>query len=111
MRVVYLAHPLSGDVIGNLASAKRWVRWVETAYPDFAVVASWIVECEIWDDSDPEHRAAGLARDLAVIERCESLVLVGGRVSEGMAAEQRWAMSRGIPVLDLTHLGAEPPSA
>jgi hypothetical protein len=109
MKVIYLCHPVSGDVAGNLANAKLWVRWVEENYP-VAVVASWITECEIWDDDNPEHRKAGLARDLAVIERCDAVWLVGGRISSGMAAEAAHAEKFGLPINDLTNLGASPPS-
>jgi hypothetical protein len=55
-------------------------------------------------------RALGLARDEAVVARCDLLVLVGGRVSEGMARERAAAKSASRAVLDLTSLGEEPPS-
>jgi hypothetical protein len=109
MRVVYLAHPVSGDVPGNLARAKRWVRWIESTYPDVAVVAPWIVACEIWDDADPAQREAGMMRDLAVIGRCDELWLVGGRLSAGMEIEMKHAFSRSIPCWTMFSLGEEPP--
>lgn len=110
MKVIYLCHPVSGDVPANLARAKRWVRWVESNHP-VAVVASWITECEIWDDDDPEQRAAGLIRDLAVLERCDEVWLVGGRISHGMEIESAHARQHGIRVVSLVELGAEPPKA
>lgn len=108
MKVVYMCHPVAGDIKGNLARAKRWLRWLEENYP-IAIVASWITECEVWDDNNPEQRAAGLERDKAVLERCDGIVLVGGRISNGMAIERAHAESKGLPVTDMTGLGAEPP--
>ena len=102
MRVVYMAHPVSGDVEGNLAKARAFVRQLEEAHPDVAIVASWITECEGWDDADPEQRAAGLCRDMAVLGKCDELWLMGPHVSSGMALEEDHARSLGIKVLDKT---------
>jgi predicted amidohydrolase len=102
MRVVYMAHPVSGDVEGNLAKARILVRQLEEKHPDVAIVASWITECEIWDDADPEQRAAGMRRDMAVVAKCDELWLVGPHVSSGMALEEDHANSLGIPVRDMT---------
>lgn len=108
MLVVYMAHPVAGDVEGNLRRARQWVRWLEHNYP-VAVVATWITECEIWDDGDPLQREAGMARNFAVIEKCDAVWLVGGRLSNGMAREREHALLFGRQVHDLLHLGQEPP--
>lgn len=107
MRVVYLAHPVAGDVPGNLARAKRWLRWVEERH-SVAVCAPWITACEVWDDADPEQREAGMQRNFAVLARCHEIWLVGGRISPGMARERDFAELLEIPAHDLTHLGEEP---
>lgn len=101
MKVIYMAHPVSGDVENNIKRAKAWMRWLEENY-DVAVCASWILECEIWDDNNPEHRAAGLRRDMAILERCDELWLVGACVSNGMAMERAHAEKRGLIIRDLT---------
>jgi hypothetical protein len=105
MRVVYMAHPVSGDVEGNLAKARIFVRELETKHPDVAIVASWITECEIWNDADPEERAAGMRRDMAVLGVCHELWLVGPHVSTGMAMERDHALGLGIPVRNMTGKG------
>lgn len=110
MKLIYMCHPVAGDVPGNLARAKLWLRWlVENAPEPTAVIASWITEVEIWDDSKPTDREAGLARCRAVIERCDEVILVGGRVSSGMNMERTHARDHGIHVVDVTAMGPLPP--
>lgn len=43
------------------------------------------------------------------LETVEGVVLVGGRVSAGMAAEAAKARELRLNVIDLTSLGEEPP--
>ena len=110
MKLIYLAHPVRGDVVNNLARAKRWWKWVIDNYSDVAVVAGWVVECEILDDSNEAQRAAGLQRDVACALRCDEIWLVGGRVSEGMNIECDAMLAAGKPAYDLTSLGLDPPT-
>lgn len=89
----------------NRARAQRWCSWA--ARQGVSPCATWIV-LSAWDET-PENRALGLACDFAAIERCDELWLVGGRVSPGMAAEAEHARQHGVVVVDLTHMGEEPP--
>ena len=113
VRLIYLAHPLSGDVPGNLARAKKWLRWMRIAYPGAATIAPWIQEIEVLgdDDADPEKREAALRRDELIASRCDAIVLVGGRLSPGMARELRAVRAVGGYVIDLLSLGPEPTEA
>lgn len=108
-RVIYMAHPVAGDVAANLARALRWLSWISAQNPDDAVIAPWIANIMSGDDdNDPAARARGLAHDVAVVKRCDRLVLCGGRVSQGMAIERDAMLAIGGDVMDLTHLGDEP---
>lgn len=99
MRLVYMAHPVSSPgVEHNLMQARYWVRSIYDARPDVAVLAHWIVDCEVLDDSNEEHRHLGFAHDFAIIERCDEVWLVGKRVSGGMLREAEHARTLGIPV-------------
>jgi hypothetical protein len=110
-RVIYLCHPVSGAVESNLAAARRWLRWIYDTQPGVTVVCQWILDCEVLDDSNPDHRAMGLDHDFAIIERCDEIWAVGPRVSTGMALEIEHATRHGIPLLDLVSVyGAEPPA-
>jgi hypothetical protein len=114
MKVIYLAHPLSAPtpegIQANLTRAKRWYRWACDNFPDFAFVANWILNCEVYDDSNDEHRRKGIERNLAVITRCDEIWLVGGHVSSGMEEEASFAQRKGIHVGSFIVAGGEPPS-
>jgi hypothetical protein len=109
-RVIYLCHPVSGDVENNLARARRWLRWVYDTQPGVTVLCQWILDCEVLDDDNPEHRATGLQHDFTIIERCDETWAVGGRVSGGMGMEIEHGLRHGVPFLDLSKMGDEPPS-
>lgn len=106
-RVFYVAHPVGGDVVGNTTRAKRWLHWLKVTFREETFVAPWIADLECgMNDSDPVQREAGLVDCETVVQRLTGIVLVGGRISTGMARE--CAVAREI--VDLTQLGAEPPA-
>lgn len=92
--VVYLAHPLSGDWEANIADARLWVRAALEA--GYAPVAPYLEDYSVLQE--PEDRDLGIAHDLAVLERCEGLILCGPVVSPGMQLEREKARQIGIPV-------------
>ena len=117
--LIYLAHPVSAPTLdgirANLARAKRWLVYLRSAYPDDVVAAPWIpwVETEIerGGGETPEARAKGLMDCEAVAARFDKIVLVGGRLTSGMARERNVVLAEtcGEGVIDLLHLGDEPP--
>jgi hypothetical protein len=83
MRLVYIAHPLSGDWDANIADARLWVRAaIDCGY---APVAPYLMTEGILHE--PEDREVGLLIDEAYVERCDELWLCGEVVSPGMARE------------------------
>ena len=106
----YMAHPVGGDVDNNIARAKRWLRLLTEQAPRCAVIAPWIANIEAGeDDNDPIQRSRGLAKAALVATRCDYVLLVGGRVSDGMVIERDAAKRAGAEIIDLTALGEEPP--
>lgn len=112
MKVVYLAHPLSADTLegiqANRENAAQWCVWAAKAR-GVAVECSWIVMTGVLEETE-ENLKLGLACDLALIERCDELWYVGGRISSGMKLEGQHAEVCRKPVFDLTHMGYRPPS-
>lgn len=101
----------------NRLRALRWIRW-RTERCDVALCAPWIPYVETLPDGG-EWRERGLRDDCAMVARCDGIILVGGRISSGMARERDAAivshpvMAGALPmdalVVDLTPLGPEPP--
>lgn len=109
MKVCYVAHPLGAgeDRARNIVNATKWCAWLAKTYR-IATVADWIVLASQWDET-PENRELGLAIDVELVKRCDELIMVGGRISAGMAIEANAAREHGLIVTDLTHLGYEVP--
>lgn len=109
---VYIAHPLSAPHFEGMAQnrlrAARWCAWAVRRYR-VTTIADWVVLSSVLAET-PENRAMGIECDLALIPLCRALWLVGGRLSSGMAAETEEAQRVAVPVIDLLHLGAEPPA-
>lgn len=108
-KMVYLAHPVNGDVDQNLARARAWLKFLEACNPEVLFVSQWILGVELWDDSNPVQRELGLLRCLAQVERCDEIWLVGLRVSDGMTREADHACAYGVTVVDLTGPDSEEP--
>lgn len=106
-RIMSWAEALRVETRANLDRALRWMAWLRRAFPRVTFIAPWIEHALSGDDdTDPAQREKGLHDDCAVVERCDGLVLVGGRVSSGMQRESGSAQA----VYDLTPLGNEPPA-
>jgi hypothetical protein len=103
----------------NLDRAMRWLAWLRRSFPETTFIAPWIASVLAGaDDADDAQRAAGMADACAVVERCDGIVLCGGRISEGMRREMEHGVRMTYQRLDtpmfqvyvLTKLGAEPPA-
>lgn len=101
MRVAYVAHPISGDVPGNLAKIRAWISRMQPQHPDLAFIAPYVTWLECGDDdSDPVSRNLGMDRDLEVLRRCDEIWLIGSQLSPGMWIECQEAKRHGIRVVD-----------
>lgn len=114
-QLVYMGHPVSGDVDGNVKRALRWLAWLRRMNCQDVIIAPWIAALLAGeDDNDPAQRARGLADCEVAAARCDGIVLVGGegaRRSSGMRLEVAAVLGAHGWVSDLTRLGAEPPAS
>ena len=79
----------------NLDRTMRWLSWLRRSFPGTTFIAPWIASVLAGaDDTDPAQRAAGIADACAVIERCDGIVLCGGRISDGMRREMEHGRAR-----------------
>lgn len=104
MKIVYIAHPISGNVEENLADIRRIVRAINLDYPDVVPFVPYYVDVVSLDDSIPEQRVRGIANDTEILRRRipDELWLTGDRISSGMEAEKALAEEVGIPVINYT---------
>lgn len=93
-KVVYLAHPLSGDWEGNIASARRYAE--AAARSGWAPVAPYLTLYGLLHE--PVDRELGLEIDLAMVGVCDEVWVCGDRVSSGMRIELGHAMLEDIPI-------------
>ena len=118
--IVYLAAPVSAPTIKgvreNIARAKRWLSYAKKRWPQWTIIAPWIVDLEMTLDeglTEADTRARGLVDCENVARVCGKIILAGGVLKPGMEREVAACLLGGNgafrEVLDLLHLGAEPP--
>lgn len=104
--IYYMAHPVQADRAANLQRARRWLRYLIDRYPSIAFAVPWMPYCDVLPES---YRIRGMRDNVATLVVCNGIVAVGGEITLGMQAELDVARRRGLDIIDLTHLGPEPP--
>ena len=101
MKIVYIAHPISGDIDANLDRIKDIVRYINLTEPDIVPFAHYIVDCYSLDDTVPEERERGIKNDIALLRAgfIDEMWLFGDRISNGMKNEIKLAKELGIKVV------------
>lgn len=104
MKIVYIAHPISGDIKGNIQRILTIVRQINLEHKDVIPFAHYLVDCQALDDDIPEERQRGIANDTELFKRkfIDELWLYGDKISNGMRAEINLCMELGIPVMAKT---------
>jgi hypothetical protein len=99
-KIVYIAHPISGDTTGNIQKILSIVKNLNMEAYDIVPFAPYIVDCLAMDDDIPEERERGIQNDIALFHSgaIDEVWLYGGRISNGMQAEINLANELGIPV-------------
>lgn len=102
MRIVYLCHPIGGDVEKNLESLRRIIRTINTYEAHTVPFCPYYADVVSLNDNDPVQRARGLKNDIEILSRpgmVDELRLYGTTISQGMKMEIETAHLMGIPVL------------
>lgn len=104
MKVAYIAHPISGDIGGNLKKIEAIGRQVNLQEPDVIPFAHYFFDCYALNDDIPEERARGIKNDIALMKKgfIDEVRLYGDRISLGMAHEIELAIELGIEVVPMT---------
>ena len=101
IKIVYICHPISGDIKGNLEKIRLIVREINLTEPDVVPFAPYWLDCFALDDNIPAERERGIKNDHELFNRkfIDELWLFGDRLSNGMKAEMQLAISLGIKVV------------
>lgn len=104
MKIVYIAHPIGGDVKNNLEKIKNIVRFINLNYPSVLPFAHYWLDCHALNDDVPAERNRGIQNDHELFNRkfIDEVWLYGDRISAGMKAEIELANSLGITVVPKT---------
>jgi len=99
-KLVYIAHPIGGDVKGNLEEIKRLYAAIISECPDVIPFAPYWITCHALVDDYPDHRKIGMEQNKYFFEnKIIDEVWVYGGVSEGVKQEIEWASENGIKVV------------
>lgn len=100
MKVIYIAHPISGDVAGNLEKIRVIARDIMLKDENIIAFAPYWFDCHVLDDNNPAERQRGINNDIAWFHKgfIDELWAFGDRISNGMKHEINLAESLGIPV-------------
>lgn len=103
MKFFYIAHPIKGDVDGNLARLRRIIKSINTN-PKYATTVPFVqyyADVVSMDDNVPAERQRGLQNGLEILSRkgaVDEMLVMGDKITEGMKQEIFKAFEMGIPV-------------
>lgn len=103
MKIAYIAHPIGGDIQGNLSDLRRILRLINVTHSDVVPFCPYYSDIVSLDDNVPEERARGIANDTTILRSglVHEMWLTGERISTGMSHEAAIAKEMGIPIIDL----------
>ena len=104
MKVAYIAHPISGDIKGNLEKIRLIGRQINLEEPEVIPFAHYFFDCCSLDDDIPEERERGIKNDIALMKKgfVDEVRLYGNKISNGMLEEIKLAQFLKIEVRPMT---------
>lgn len=98
-KIVYIAHPISGDIHDNLKKIRAIVRDINLRFDNIVPFVPYYPDIVSMDDTIQNQRERGIANDKEIFRRkLMDEVWVYG-MSAGVKAEIELASSLGIPVI------------
>lgn len=104
MKLVYIAHPVQGDVEGNIKRITSILREINTTESDVIPMAPYLGDLLALDDTNTEERQRGIenGHHLIGLGIFQEVWLYGDRISKGMMSEIEIASSMDIPIIGKT---------
>lgn len=102
IKVVFIAHPIRGDIPANMRKALEICKAVhsEKIFP----VAPYLIALQYLDDHTPAERARGIKGNREYFRRhfIDELWLCGDQITYGMVEEIAWAIQNRIRIVAKT---------
>ena len=104
MKIAYIAHPISGDIAGNLKKIEAIGREINLKEPDVVPFAPYYFDCNTLNDDIEAERKRGIKNDIALFKKgfIDELRLYGDRISKGMEHEIKLCQELCIDVMPMT---------
>lgn len=102
--IAYIAHPIGGDVAGNLKKIDAIVRQINLEEPDVVPFVPYYSDVAgAMDDSIAAERSRGIRNNMEFFKRhtMDEVRIYGDRISAGVAEEIKMAQEEGIPVIPM----------
>lgn len=101
LKIVYIAHPVAGDVKGNTEKIIAILRHINLNHDHVIPFAPYIGDVLALNDNQPIERVLGIRNCLATINSgiIDELWIYGPRISGGMHTEIDHAYELGIPII------------
>lgn len=100
-RIVYIAHPISNDVKGNVEKILAIVKQINLEEKNVSPFVPYLADVLALDDSIEEHRKKGISNNIAYLKSgiVEEVRVYGDFISRGVAEEIAIARKYRIPVI------------
>lgn len=102
-KVVFISHPLKGDMEGNTNKVKEICRELITN-GEVIPLATHLLFPTFLDDNISEERRTGMDGTLELLKRSDEVWVYGDKISEGMKEEIELAEKIGIPIVFKSNL-------
>jgi hypothetical protein len=101
MKIVYICHPISGDIMGNIEKIMKIIRDINMNEPDVVPFAPYLGDILALDDNKPKERQRGIQNDMAILNSgmVNEMWVYGDKVSAGMKEELRIGFELGLPIV------------
>lgn len=100
MKVVYICHPVSGDVKGNIKRIKKICRSINLEHNNIIPFVPYMIDILALDDDIPTERKRGIKNNTFLLENgyVDEVWVYGHKLSSGMQTEIEIALNELIPV-------------
>lgn len=104
MLIVYVAHPIGGDVQRNMGLVENICGRIYQHRPEIVPLAPYLMALKFLNDNDPADRLRGVSMNKEFFTRrlIDEVWLFGDKISNGMWEEIGWARGLRIPVIPMS---------